>query len=216
MVLTHSLYHFRCNPLTICLQSLHNSHYVPSLAVFSTFWEQRTHTLAVSRYSGRPFLCVSCGCRYVRSSCSNTSPKLIVLPSWSSKTSKYFVGHNSDPPSSAYGVVIIERAMFLNRPHIGVTVFDFPSLDFVPVWTDMLRAASAFSPSSFCGACSCIHPVSIVVPLVAFLIFGANKASVVSTRPYSVAGASFAGIYRRRDVLAQETTINTNIIPCKY
>ena len=141
---------------------------------------------------------------------------LIVLPSWSSKTSKYFVGHNSDPPSSAYGVVIVERARFLNRPHYGESMTDFPTLDIVPVWTDMLQAASAFSPSSFCGACSCVHPISIVAPLVAFLVFGANQASIMSTRPYSVVGASFAGIYRRLDVLAQETTIHTNIIPCQY
>ena len=110
----------------------------------------------------------------------------IVLLPWSSKTSEYFVGHNFDPPSSAYGVVIVQRAMVLNRPHFGDNLTDFPTLDFVPVWTDMLQAASAFSPSSFCGACSCILAVSIVAPLVAFLVFGANKVSVVSTRPYSV------------------------------
>ena len=72
--------------------------------------------------------------------------KLIVFPSWSSKTSEYFVGHNSDPPSSAYGVVIFERARLLNHPHSGVSLLDSPSLNFVPVWADMLQAASAFNP----------------------------------------------------------------------
>ena len=142
--------------------------------------------------------------------------KFIIRLSWSSKTSEYIVGHNSDHPSSAYGVVVVERARLLNRPHSGDSADDFPSLNFVPVWTDMLQAARAFSPSSFCGACSCIHPVSIVAPLVAFVVFGANKVGVMSTRPYLLVGASFAGIYRRLDVLAQETTIHTNIIPCQY
>ena len=139
-------------------------------------------------------------------------PKLIVLLSWSSKTLEYFVGNKSDPPSSAYGVVIVEQARILNHPHTGVSVSDFPFLNFAPVWTDMLQAASAFSLSSLCDACSCIHAVSIVAPLVACLVFGANKVGVIFTKPYSVARASSAGISRPLDFLVQETTFHTDTI----
>ena len=149
---------------------------------------------------------------YVRTSWSNTS----YVHCSPVSVSPYFLGHNFYHPSSAYGVVIVERARLLNRAHFGDSFEDFPSLNIIPVWTDMLQAASAFSPLSSCGACSCIHAVSIVAPLVILVVFGTRKVSVSSTSPYSVAGASFPGIYRRLDVLGQETTIHANIIPCPY
>ena len=71
--------------------------------------------------------------------------KLIALLSRSPQTLKYILGHNLYPPSSAYGVVIVERAKLLNRPHSGDSAVDFPYLNIIPVWTDMLQAASAFS-----------------------------------------------------------------------
>ena len=49
--------------------------------------------------------------------------------------------------------------------------------DVVPVWIDMLQAASVFPPSSLCGDFSCVYVLSVLAPLVAFLVFGTSKVS---------------------------------------
>ena len=60
----------------------------------------------------------------------------------------------------------------------GVSYIDFDTVGAVfPVWIDMLQAASVFSPSSLCGDFSCIYVLSVLAPLVAFLVFGTSNVS---------------------------------------
>ena len=59
---------------------------------------------------------------------------------------------------------------------LGIGYMDFDA-DVVPVWIDMLQAASVFSPSSLCGNFSCPYVLSVLAPLVAFLVFGTSNVS---------------------------------------
>ena len=61
----------------------------------------------------------------------------------------------------------------------GISYMDFDRFgaDVVPVWIDMLQAASVFPPSSLCGNFSCVYASSVLAPLVAFMVFGTSKVS---------------------------------------
>ena len=79
---------------------------------------------------------------------------------------------------SAYSAVISQSIMALHQLS-GISFGDFVAggADVVPVWIDMLQAASVFPPSSLCGDFSYVYMSSVLAPLVVFLVFGTRKVS---------------------------------------
>ena len=90
----------------------------------------------------------------------------------------FFLGRYFNHICSAYSVVISWSIMGLHRLS-GISVGDFVAdgADVVPVWIDMLQAASVFPPSSSCGDFSYVYTSSVLALLVAFLVFGTSKVS---------------------------------------